>query len=533
MMNDMIRVMQDNEENYNDEEDHGYILVPRNNGSSNNHSEHSSSLHATKTDIIMNNIATSGRKHVHPNEMDNDTIYFNHAQQAILTSEVQQAGIDHIISLSDDINEDIPHDIRVLFSKLIHATENTIAIIPCTAFAITLAAYNIERQCLLSLQQQQQRREERGAVLQESIKTATGTTIEGSDIGPTMTTNDWSSSSGSGYSIVVLQDEMESAVYGWEEICQRHPTLFHLDIIPYPKQPNETWTELLINHMHRKMKKIPNHHRHNTTNDHRDDENNDYLIAAVCITPLHWSDGTSIDLLPISELCHEYNIPFIIDATQAIGIVPHLDVTILRPTMVCCSIHKWLRGPSGSSLVYIDPKLYTDWRSLDQHGRNRLCSIHNPYYHCYRNHMQPPRDGYPYEYIPNDARKFDSGGKPNAIILSMLRMSLRQVSELGDFQLIQHYLQTITTPLIQFINTHPEHFVPIDVLHRNYYHIIGIQPQRLSTDELITICLQLKEKYHISTAVRCGVLRISSYITNTSHDVQQLIKALQELFGIL
>lgn len=562
-INNTIRMKDHNsndDDNDSDDND-GYILVPRNirnfedynncinmNNNNNNMSETTPSnveiiVEKAEGDVSSSSLLTpkittiiTDKQNNDANaDTDNDIIYLNHAQQAILTLEVQQSGIQHIINYDNNVADiNIPNNIRILFGQLIGANNNinnTIAIMPCTAFAITLAAYNIERQCLLSIQnqynKQHQKRQEINVVddrmcIPETI-TNNNSTMNSTNAPGAATSDDHDVNVIGRYSFVILQDQMESAVYPWEDICHRHPDIFHLDIIPYPTI-NQTWTQLLIDHINHKM--MMKNQYEPTTNP----------IAAVCVPPLHWSDGSPIDLIQISVLCQKFNIHLIIDATQAIGVVPNINVQQLQPSILCCSIHKWLRGPSGGSLVYINPKLISLWEPLDQHGRNRLCTKQNINYMCYRNNMNI-KDGYPIEYIINDACKFDSGGKPNSIILSMLQTSLQQVNTLAsndNLQVVQNYLQYITEPLKDFVNTYPNHFVSIHTTKTTcnyyYYHIIGIQPIAITTDELISICIQLKEKYHIITAVRCGVLRISSYITNTINDIQQLIHAIHELF---
>lgn len=137
-------------------------------------------------------------------------------------------------------------------------------------------------------------------------------------------------------------------MYPWQEICDRSEGRLSFSVIPYPNRDlEENWTDLA-------MEKL----------------NTDPTIVCACLPPLHWSDGSLLDLNVVGKVCREKSIPLIVDATQALGIYP-CSVKHIQPTMMCASVHKWLRSPSGQSLVYLDPSVVDTWLPLDQHGRSR------------------------------------------------------------------------------------------------------------------------------------------------------------------
>ena len=136
--------------------------------------------------------------------------------------------------------------IRELFAFLIEAEPQRVAIMPSTAFAISLAASNIRRTL----------------------------------------------SPGKKGRILVLQDQMCSAIYPWQQMCDASNGDIILDIIQHPTNDGG-WTEAII-------KKL----------------NEDVLVA--CLPPLHWADGALVDLEKISSVCQKQNINLIVDATQGI-----------------------------------------------------------------------------------------------------------------------------------------------------------------------------------------------------------------------
>lgn len=62
------------------------------------------------------------------------------------------------------------------------------------------------------------------------------------------------------------------------------------------------------------------------------------------------------------------------------------DVKRFQASMLACSVHKWLRGPPGMSLVYVSPELHDSWLPLDLHGRSRLFP-EGMYWEAYRHEV--------------------------------------------------------------------------------------------------------------------------------------------------
>ena len=199
--------------------------------------------------------------------------YFNHASQAPLSAEVQKLGIELVRSppwKARDDSHSAPYNqarVRSLFASLVESDENEdvketgsrIAIFPSTAFAITFAARNIAE---------------------------TKTKQRSTDIGR----------------ILILQDQFDSAVYPWQQVCDESGGKLTLDIVGHPGEEIQHdygdgasgWTLAVLNRL----------------KEHSGE------IRAACLPPLHWSDGTLLDLEAIGKVCRQYNIPLIVDATQ-------------------------------------------------------------------------------------------------------------------------------------------------------------------------------------------------------------------------
>jgi hypothetical protein len=193
------------------------------------------------------------------------TIYWNKAGQALLSPELQHVGIENIQQLPPVADaEPNATRIRQLFEQLIQVPkttfpDTTIAIHPSAAFAVTLAARNILR-----------RKE------QEALHTS--------------------------YRVVCLQDQFASAVYPWQDICKETSSeesnsriRVRMDVVQRNDKEYDAWTRAILEKL--------------------GDSESDPILA-VCLPPLHWSDGTLIDLKLIGSVCKQKKVPFIVDATQ-------------------------------------------------------------------------------------------------------------------------------------------------------------------------------------------------------------------------
>jgi selenocysteine lyase/cysteine desulfurase len=301
--------------------------------------------------------------------------------------------------------------------------------------------------------------------------------------------------------ILVVQDQFCSAIYPWQEVISRSNGKLSFEIVPYPNE-NETWTDLIVQRLV---------------------SGSGSAVVAACLPPLHWADGGLVDLVAIGDICRNQDIPLIVDATQAAGAIP-LQLSLIRPTMLACSVHKWLRSSSGVCLVYIDPALHDSWIPLDQNDRGR--DIGGPDWDSKKDMMGPT--GYPTRFM-KDARKFNSGGKPNPILLPMLQESLKYVVSI-DKSDVQLKLQELSQPLLNWVQSSKTFVLPF--VHS--YHIMGIRPHNnsMTSDEMIELCHRLQHDYGIYTAVRCGALRISPYLDNTFDDMEYLATALTKLTQI-
>ena len=98
------------------------------------------------------------------------------------------------------------------------------------------------------------------------------------------------------------------------------------------------------------------------------------------------------------------------------------DVRKIRPDFLCASVHKWLQGPYGCCLLYVDakhtpagggPNFY--FHGIDHHERNRDGADQNDLPFVF----EPRTDdgdvgtgGYALQYNASGARCYDAGVLP-------------------------------------------------------------------------------------------------------------------------
>ena len=188
-----------------------------------------------------------------------EVIYFDTAGRSILPKAVYEVGQKALAQkLTPWLgvgSEDDPAAVRTLFATLIGAeSDSDVAMVPSTAFAMSLAAQNMTR---------------------------TGALRGGS-------------------TVLVMANEMGSVVYPWQEACRAVGASFKVILDP---QPPLSWSDAVIAALV-----------------------DDQSIAVIALPPVHWCDGSIVDLVAISK--HLERMPeddrplLVVDGTQSIGALP-------------------------------------------------------------------------------------------------------------------------------------------------------------------------------------------------------------------
>lgn len=79
-------------------------------------------------------------------------------------------------------------------------------------------------------------------------------------------------------------------------------------------------------------------------------------VRLLAISHVNYLSGHRVDLEAIGAICHAHNVFFFVDAIQGLGAFP-LDVRRARIQALAADGHKWLLGPEGCGILYLQKDL--------------------------------------------------------------------------------------------------------------------------------------------------------------------------------
>ncbi|EGD75749.1 hypothetical protein PTSG_07866 [Salpingoeca rosetta] len=314
-----------------------------------------------------------------------------------------------------------------------------------------------------------------------------------------------------GQRVLVLHGQMSSNVMPWQCVCEEEGA--SLVVVQRNQLAHNTlqpWSDAVLNAL---------------------DQHKGY-IAAVALPNYLWSDGSHIDLDPIAAYCHEHNIPLVLDVTQSGGVVP-LALDRLHPTAVACSVHKWLLGPYGFSLLYVDDALLTK-QPLEFHDRRREHADE-----AWWDEVGAMTDmGYPTPFKPGACR-FDSGGRPNYIGVPMLHDALQHLTTWGPAHITAYCTPLLDRLIVgarelgfQVPRSHAPHFVGLTPpVPSDQQHDAPVCPASVSNPDtawptMPRLAAAIQRHHHAFCSVRHGAIRVSVFLYTTTAHVDSFVAAL-------
>lgn len=209
----------------------------------------------------------------------------------------------------------------------------------------------------------------------------------------------------SGQQIVTLADQFPSNIYVWRELAAREGG----EVISVRRDADSCWTAAVLDAIG------PD-------------------TAIVAVPHCHWADGRMVDLERVGAKCREVGAALVLDLTQSLGAMP-LDFDKVRPDFAVAACYKWLMGPYGIGMLYVDPK-HHDGEPIEYNWINRGGSEDFTRLVDYRDDFQP------------GARRFDMGEKSNPPLLSGASTALDFLLEFG-VEAIAHTLKGKTEAIAQ------------------------------------------------------------------------------------
>ena len=151
----------------------------------------------------------------------------------------------------------------------------------------------------------------------------------------------------------------------------------------------------------------------------------------LAISFVQYLSGYRADLAAIGEICRQEGVFFFVDAIQGLGAFP-LDVRAMNIQAFAADGHKWLLGPEGQGLLYVE-KAWQDRIQPVEFGWTTVAG-----YNDYASRDMTPR---------HDAGRYECGTL-NTISLFGLRASLDLILEAG-VERIAPAIQALTDQLAE------------------------------------------------------------------------------------
>jgi selenocysteine lyase/cysteine desulfurase len=225
---------------------------------------------------------------------------------------------------------------------------------------------------------------------------------------------------------------------------------------------------------------------------------------AISMSHVTFHAGHRFDLESVGRLCAERKLHFVVDAMQAIGVVP-IDAKKIGATFIGCGTHKGLLVPQGLGLLY--------W--------NSACPELEPAYLAAASLAHPPADliASPdnLEVSPT-ARRFELGNF-NLPAIQALGAALDMIAEVG-VEAIQEHCFALGDYLI-------------DRLDRAKVGLVGPRAHAHRSPHIYVIALPAEDWLDHFTANNIRVsperdgIRVSLGMFNTRADIDALMDAIQ------
>jgi cysteine desulfurase / selenocysteine lyase len=224
----------------------------------------------------------------------------------------------------------------------------------------------------------------------------------------------------------------------------------------------------------------------------------------VAISHVQYASGFRMDLQRLGEVTRRHDALLVVDAIQALGVVP-TDVEAEFIDVASGGSHKWLLSPEGVGYLY-----------LSDRARDRI---------------QPTLVGWISVIDPDDYLNFEQGwnrgalawetGTGPAALLHGLKVSLELLTTTGVPNIARH-LEQLTDYLCERLKEKRYDVVSSRAAGEKS-HIVCIRHR--DGISAMTLYSQLSAR-NIITAPRGDRLRIAPHLYNTSQEIDELIKAL-------
>ena len=284
----------------------------------------------------------------------------------------------------------------------------------------------------------------------------------------------------SGTAIVGIAGEHPSQTYAWMEQAEKTGATYE----QVTRAPDRSWADAIIARI--------------------SDESRP-PVSVLALTQVHWSDGSLVDLVRISDVAHSRDIALVVDATQSAGVM-ELDVQRIRPDFVVFATYKWLLGPYALAFLYAAPRRQ-DGEPLEQHAFCRLGAD------GYVNHYARDRD-----FMPG-ARRYDMGERSNFATVPMAIESIAYLRGIG-FDRVRSHIESVTDALAARASS-----LGVEVLDKSLRspHLLGLKGDGDFSDGVVKAMAEAG----VVLSARDGTVRVGPHIYTEATDIDRFGKTLE------
>jgi selenocysteine lyase/cysteine desulfurase len=233
----------------------------------------------------------------------------------------------------------------------------------------------------------------------------------------------------------------------------------------------------------------------------------------ISISHITCTTGTVMPIRHIARLCHDKNLILVVDGAQAVGMIP-VDLHHLGCDFYATSGHKWLLGPKGTGLLYVNKRMLSHW--------------HPTYAGAYADKVFSLDEGR-FERLP--AARSVEIGTGNASLIVGLGAAFDFLNELGmdavarHGQQLAHYLRQKLQSLSRVEILTPEVLeAPSSVL------TFQINPAPMDPGEWAN---RLQKEFRLRvrpvTEHKLAAIRVCAHVFNDIAEMDRLVSALTQL----
>jgi selenocysteine lyase/cysteine desulfurase len=230
----------------------------------------------------------------------------------------------------------------------------------------------------------------------------------------------------------------------------------------------------------------------------------DDQTSVVLISHVEYGSGECFDLAELSDIAHRHEALLIVDASQSSGAVP-IDVVAWEIDALISTGYKWLCGPFGAAILYINPKLshlepgLVGWRSTTDVWNFIADKI---------------------EY-PNEGRRFEFSTMNYGSAIALAR-AIEYLLEVGIERIFKHNI-ALADLLLEGLKELGGNVSPYpDGLRSS---IVNVQFPGLDQKHIAAGL----NSAGVIVSPRMGGIRISPHLYNTIDDINQALSVLKDL----